>query len=241
MIVYPAIDLLGGKVVRMRAGDYATAYEVAPSPMEAAKRWVAEGAEWLHVVDLDGARDGEPQNLEVIRSICQRFTVQVQAGGGVRDFDTAERFAEVGVSRIVVGTAAVEDRELVERLVDRHADALAVAVDAKNGFVVAKGWTVVTDRKATDLVHELGVHGIPTIVFTNVSVDGTLQGVDLAGLDDVGRAFNGEVIYSGGVGSLDDIRGVARLRHRGVSGIIVGRALYKGSFGLREAIAAAKS
>ncbi len=241
MIIYPAIDILSGKAVRMRAGDYLTAYQVAPSPLEAAKRWVNEGAEWLHVVDLDGARTGEPTNLDVIRAICQRFTVPVQAGGGVRDFDTAEAFAEAGVSRVVVGTAAVDDPELVGRLVDRHADGLAVAVDAKNGYVVSKGWTVVTNRKATDLVHELGLHGVPSIIFTNVSVDGTLQGVDLKGLDDVGRAFNGDVIYSGGVASVEDIRAIARLKHRGVSGVIVGRALYGGAFGLRDAIAAAKS
>ncbi len=241
MIIYPAIDILGGKAVRMRAGDYATAYQVAPTPMVAAKRWVNEGAEWLHVVDLDGARSGEPQNLEVIRAICQRFTVQVQAGGGIRDFETAERFAEAGVSRIVVGTAAVDDRELVGRLVDRHADGLAIAVDAKNGYVVAKGWTVVTERRVTELVKELAVHGVPNIVFTSVSVDGTLQGVDLSGLEDVGRAFGGEVVYSGGVASLDDIRAIARLKHRGVRGCIVGRALYSGAFGLRDAIAAATS
>ena len=240
MIIYPAIDILGGQAVRMRAGDYATAYQVAPSPMEAARRWVHEGAEWLHIVDLDGARGGEPKNLDLIRAICQRFTIPVQAGGGIRDFDTAEAFAEAGVSRIVVGTAAINDAELVGRLVDRHADALAIAVDARNGFVVSKGWTVVTERKATDLVHELGVNGVPSIIFTNVSVDGTLQGVDLKGLDDVGRAFNGEVIYSGGVGSLDDIRSIAKLKHRGVSGVIVGRALYGDAFGLRDAIAAAR-
>lgn len=240
MIIYPAVDILGGKAVRMRAGDYSTAYEVAPSPLEAAKRFVAEGAEWLHVVDLDGARAGEPQNLGQIRAICQRLNVPVQGGGGIRDFETAERFAECGVSRIVVGTAAVDDPELIGRLVDRHADGMAVAVDAKDGYVVAKGWTVVTERKAADLVRELAVHGVPNIVFTNVSVDGTLQGVDLPSLEMVARMFGGETIYSGGIASLDDIRAIARLRHRGVRGAIVGRALYSGEFTLREAIAAAR-
>ena len=139
MIVYPAIDILGGKVVRMTRGDFDTVEEVARSPLEAAKRLVADGAEWLHIVDLDGARTGTPANLPHIRAIANRFTVQLQAGGGIRDFDTAEAFAEAGVSRIVVGTAAIADNELVGRLVDRHADGLAVAVDARGGMVAAHG------------------------------------------------------------------------------------------------------
>ena len=241
MIVYPAIDILGGKAVRMRAGDYATAYEVAPSPMEAARRWVNEGAEWLHVVDLDGARTGKPTNLDILRAMCRRFTVPIQAGGGIRDYDTAERFVETGVSRIVVGTAALSEPDLIVRLVDRFADRLVIAVDAKGGLVVEQGWTVVTEKRAIDMVHELGVHGVPTVVYTNVSIDGTLQGVDIPSLDAVGRAFNGDVIYSGGVGKLDDIRAVAKLRHRQVRGIIVGRALYSGAFTLREAMAVASA
>jgi len=240
VIIYPAIDILDGNVVRMRAGDFATAYRVAPSPVEAAKRFVFEGAEWLHVVDLDGARTGVPRNLDHIRAICDRFTIPVQGGGGIRDFETAEQFAESGVSRIVVGTAAVDEPELIGRLVDRHADRLAVSVDTKSGYVVAKGWTVVTERKASDLVQELALLGVPTIVFTNVSIDGTLQGVDVGSLDSVARAFGGDTIYSGGIATLDDIAAVARLRHRGVSGAIIGRALYEGAFTLEEAMATAR-
>jgi len=240
VIVYPAIDILDGRCVRMTAGDYATAEDVAPDPLSAAKRLVAEGAEWLHVVDLNGARTGKPENLDHIRAIANRFTVRIQAGGGIRDFDTAEAFAEAGVSRIVVGTAAVRDPELIGRLVDRHADGMAVSVDARNGFVAASGWTETTDMRASDLVQKLAVEGVPTIIFTNVSIDGTLQGVDLPSLEETARAFGGDVIYSGGVATLDDIRAVARLRHRGVRGIIVGRAIYLGRFTLAEAIAAAR-
>ncbi|MBI2324991.1 MAG: 1-(5-phosphoribosyl)-5-[(5-phosphoribosylamino)methylideneamino]imidazole-4-carboxamide isomerase [Chloroflexi bacterium] len=240
MIVYPAIDILDGRCVRMTAGDFATAEEVAPDPIEAAKRLVADGAEWLHVVDLNGARTGRSENLSWIRKIADRFTVKIQAGGGVRDFDTAERFAEAGVSRIVIGTAAVREPELIGRLVDRHADGMAVAVDARNGFIAASGWTETTRVRASQLVQELAVAGVPTIIYTNVSIDGTLQGVDLEGLEETARAFGGDVIYSGGVGSLDDIRNVARLRHRGVRGVIVGRALYSGRFTLRDALAASK-
>ena len=241
MIVYPAIDIYQGRVVRMTRGDFSTVEEVASSPLEAAKRLVSDGAEWLHIVDIDGARTGTPGNIDAIRQIANRFTVQIQAGGGIRDFDTAERFAEAGASRIVVGTAAIEDPELIGRLVDRHADGLAVSVDARHGMVVTTGWTETTEIRAIDLMQRLAVEGVAIVIYTNVSVDGTLQGIDLPGLEAVARAFGGDVIYSGGIGSLDDIRAVARLRHRGIRGIIVGRAIYLGKFSLRDAVDAARS
>jgi phosphoribosylformimino-5-aminoimidazole carboxamide ribotide isomerase len=239
VIVYPAIDIYQGKAVRMTRGDYSTVEQVAASPLEAAKRLVNEGAEWLHIVDIDGSRTGKPANIEAIRQIANRFTVKIQAGGGIRDFDTAEAFAEAGASRIVVGTAAVEDPELIGRLVDRHADGLAVSVDARNGMVTTDGWTETTDVRAVDLVQRLAIAGVPIVIYTNVSVDGTLQGIDLESLQSVARAFGGDVIYSGGVGSVDDIRALTKLRHRGIKGVIVGRALYMGKFTLRDALAAA--
>ena len=153
--------------------------------------------------------------------------------------DTAEAFAEAGASRIVVGTAAVEEPELIGRLVDRFADGMAVAVDARNGLITTAGWTETTEVKAVDLMHRLAVAGVPIVIYTNVSVDGTLQGVDFESLQAVARAFGGDVIYSGGVGSLDDIAALAKLRHRGIRGVVVGRALYSGKFTLSQAIATA--
>jgi phosphoribosylformimino-5-aminoimidazole carboxamide ribotide isomerase len=241
VIVYPAIDILDGRVVRMSRGDFATVEEVAKSPLEAAKRLVAEGAEWLHVVDLDGARTGTPANLGHIRAISNRFTVKLQAGGGIRDFDTAEAFAEAGVSRIVVGTAAIRNKELIDRLVDRHADGMAVAVDARNGMVASAGWTETSTVRATDLARDLALQGVPTLIYTNVSVDGTLQGVDLVSTETVARAFGGDIIYSGGIGSVEDVKALAKLRHRGLRGVIVGRAIYLGRFTLTQAIAAARA
>ena len=170
MIVYPAIDIYQGRAVRMTRGDFATVEEVAASPLEAAKRLVAEGAEWLHIVDLDGSRTGKPENLDAIRTIANRFTVRIQAGGGIRDFDTAEAFAEAGASRIVVGTAAIQDPELIGRLVDRHADGLAVSVDARSGMVTTTGWTETTGVRAVDLMQRLAVTGVPTVIYTNVSI-----------------------------------------------------------------------
>jgi phosphoribosylformimino-5-aminoimidazole carboxamide ribotide isomerase len=239
VIVYPAIDIYEGRVVRMTRGDFSTVEQVASSPLEAAKRLVNDGAEWLHVVDIDGARTGTPANLDAIRQIANRFTVKIQAGGGIRDFDTAEAFAEAGASRIVIGTAAIEDPELIGRLVDRFADGMAVAVDARNGMITTAGWTETTDVPAVDLMQRLAVAGVPTVIYTNVSVDGTLQGVDVEALEAVARAFGGDVIYSGGIGSLDDIAIVVKLKHRGIRGVIVGRALYLGKFTLAQAIAAA--
>jgi len=239
VIVYPAIDIYQGKAVRMTRGDFSTVEQVAPSPLEAAKRLVNEGAEWLHVVDIDGARTGTPANLDAIRQIANRFTVRIQAGGGIRDFDTAEAFAEAGASRIVVGTAAVEDPELIGRLVDRFADGMAVSVDARNGMITTAGWTETTDVRAVDLMQRLAIAGVPIVIYTNVSVDGTLQGIDIPTLESVARAFGGDMIYAGGIGSLDDIKALVRLRHRGIRGVVVGRALYLGKFSLRDAIASA--
>jgi phosphoribosylformimino-5-aminoimidazole carboxamide ribotide isomerase len=239
VIVYPAIDIYEGRVVRMTRGDFSTAEQVASSPLDAAKRMVNDGAEWLHIVDIDGARTGTPANLDAIRQIANRFTVKIQAGGGIRDFDMAEAFAEAGASRIVIGTAAIEDPELIGRLVDRFADGVAVAVDARNGMITTAGWTETTDVPAVDLMQRLAVAGVPTVIYTNVSVDGTLQGVDVEALEAVARAFGGDVIYSGGIGSLEDIAMVGKLKHRGIRGVIVGRALYLNRFTLGEAIATA--
>src|SRR5207237_68354 len=198
-----------GAVFDCQVGDVDGTIRRAPSE----RVLVSEGAEWIHIVDLDGSRTGRPANLEAIRQIANRFTVKIQAGGGIRDFDTAEQFAEAGASRIVVGTAATTDPELIDRLVDRHADGLAVSVDARAGMVTTDGWTETTDVRAVDLMHRLAVAGVPMVIYTNVSVDGTLQGVDHESLTAIARAFGGDVIYSGGVGSLDDIRALARLRH----------------------------
>ena len=239
MIVYPAIDIYGGRVVRMTRGDFSTVEQVAPSPLDAARQLVHDGAEWIHIVDIDGSLTGKPANLDAIRQIANRFTVKIQAGGGIRDFDTAEAFAEAGASRIVVGTAAVNDPELIGRLVDRHADGMAVSVDARGGMVTTAGWTKTTEVKAVDLMQRLAVAGVPIVIYTNVSIDGTLQGVDLDSTQAIARAFGGDVIYSGGVGSLDDIRALARLRHRGIRGVIVGRALYLAKFTLAQALEAA--
>src|SRR3989442_2156206 len=221
MIVYPAVDIYQGRAVRMTRGHFATVEQVAASPLEAARRLVAEGAEWLHIIDLDGSRTGTPETLEATRQIANRFTVKIQAGGGIRDFDTAEAFAEAGASRIVVGTAAIDDPELIGRLVDRHADGLAVSVDARSGMVTTDGWTETTKVRAVDLMQRLAITGVATVIFTNVAIDGTLQGLDLASTDAVARAFRGVHIPSGAVGAAEVIAAIAEVPERGMPGIIV--------------------
>src|SRR2546430_282346 len=188
MIVYPAIDIYQGRAVRMTRGDFATVEQVAASPLEAARRLVAEGAEWLHIIDLDGTRTGTRANLDAIRQMANRFTVKIQAGGGIRDFDTAEAFAEAGASRIVVGTAAIDDPELIGRLVDRHADGLAVSVDARSGMVTTHGWTETTKVRAVDLMQRLAITRGATANFPNGSIHGTLQGLALPSTEAGARA-----------------------------------------------------
>src|SRR5207245_1603589 len=197
----PRLPQIGWNSVRLRRrhpwlrdvddGDY---FYFVHSFVPAARKLVADVAEWLHIVDLDGSRTGAPANLDQNRTIANRFTVKIQAGGGIRDFDTAEAFAEAGATRIVVGTAAISDPELIGRLVDRHADGLAVSVDARSGMVTTQGWTATSEVRAVDLMQQLAVVGVPTVIYTNVSVDGTLQGVDLASTEAVARAFGGDVI-----------------------------------------------
>lgn len=241
MIVYPSIDILAGRCVRMTMGDFATVEDVAPSPLEAAKWLVAGGAEWLHVVDLDGAKTGVPANLAHFGAIAMNTNVKIQASGGIRDLATADAFVAAGASRIVVGTAAVRDPDLLLRLVDRHAEALAVALDARGGLVATQGWTETTALRATDLARRLAAAGVATVIFTNIDLEGRLEGVDLGATAEIASAFGGNVIHSGGVASLEDIHGLAGLEPLGVRGVVIGRALYRRRFTLREAIAAARA
>src|SRR2546423_1467759 len=178
--------------------------------------------------------------LLLARATETGFRVRFEAGGGTRDLDTAGAFAEAGASRFVVGTAAIDDPELIGRLVDRHADGLAVSVDARNGMVTTDGWTETTDIRAVDLMQRLAVTGVPTVIYTNVSIDGTLQGLDLASTEAVARAFGGGTTFFPGVGSLEDIAALGKLRHRGLRGVIVGRALYLGRFTLKDALRVAR-
>jgi phosphoribosylformimino-5-aminoimidazole carboxamide ribotide isomerase len=238
LILFPAIDIRGGKAVRLTQGDYERETQYDDDPAVAARRWVDGGARWLHVVDLDGARAGEPVNLEHIRRIVASVNVPVQLGGGLRDSKKVEEAFSSGVERVVLGTAAVRDPEMAEAIAAAHGDRVVASVDARSGKVAAEGWTEASDLGATDVIAELARRGLRRFVYTPVDVDGLMEGPDLDSLLEVAKTTDAEVIYSGGVGSLDDLGAIADLGLDNVEGVIVGRALYEQRFTVAEALAA---
>ena len=239
MILYPAIDIREGRTVRLAQGDYERETTYDQDPVEAATRWVGEGAEWLHVVDLDGARQGSPQNLDHVRRIVAAVEVPIQLGGGLRDSSKVEEALSSGVERVVIGTAALRDTELAEAFAAAHGDQVVVSVDAKRGRVAAQGWTEDSEVAPAELISKLTQRGVRRFVYTPVEVDGLMEGPESSGLDEIcAAAGDGEVIYSGGVGSLDDLVSLAELRLDNLGGVIVGRALYEERFTVTEAQAA---
>jgi phosphoribosylformimino-5-aminoimidazole carboxamide ribotide isomerase len=235
LILYPAIDIRGGKAVRLIQGDYdqETAYD--DDPVVAALRWVDGGARWLHVVDLDGARSGEPVNLEHVRRIVAAVSVPVQLGGGLRDSKKVEEAISSGAERIVLGTAAIRDPDMAEAIAAAHGERVVVSVDSRSGKVAAEGWTEASELGTTEVISALSDRGIGRFVYTPVEIDGLMEGPDLDSLREAANATDGELIYSGGVGSLDDLRALADLGLDNLGGVIVGRALYEGRFSVADA------
>ena len=234
MELIPAIDIRGGRCVRLLQGDYARETVYDADPLAVARRWAEAGATRLHVVDLDGARDGGTPNRAVIEAIAAAVPVPVQVGGGVRSLAVARAYVEAGLARVIVGTAAVEDRELVAALVGALGDALIIGIDARDGVVMTRGWRESGAVSALDLARSLVGIGVPRFVYTDIGVDGTLQGPNLAATADLIAAAAVPVIASGGITSVDDLVRVSRL---GAEGAIVGRALYTGDLDLRQALA----
>jgi phosphoribosylformimino-5-aminoimidazole carboxamide ribotide isomerase len=235
--LYPAVDILGGKAVRLVQGDFERRKVYDADPLEAARRWVDAGARRLHVVDLDGAREGRPRSLSQLERIAGTLDVPVQYGGGLRSTEAADEALSRGADRIVVGTGAFVDERLLSDLVAAHGDRVAVGVDARDGHVAIEGWRERTDLPARDAVRQLAGRGVGTIVFTNVDSDGTLEGVNLEAAREIAGVSEGaRIIYSGGIGSLDDLRALASLEQ--LAGVIVGKALYEGRFTIPEALAA---
>jgi len=238
VILYPAIDIRDGHAVRLEQGDYGreTAYD--DDPVDAARRWLEQGARSLHVVDLDGARSGEPRNLEHVRQIAAESSVPVQLGGGLRDADAVAAALASGVDRVVLGTAALTKPQLVAALAAEHGERILVGVDARSGQVAVEGWGRETGATPAHTVADLAARGISTFVYTPVEVDGTLAGPGLADLQEVSGAAtsaNASLIYSGGVGSLDHLRSLRELGLPALVGVIVGRALYEARFTVGEA------
>jgi len=231
--LYPAIDLKDGQAVRLLQGRMADATVYNPDPADAARRWVAAGAPWLHVVDLDGAFAGASRNLEAVRAIA-RNQVPVQLGGGMRTLEAMQTAFEAGVTRVIIGSKAL-DGELVARAVKSFGpDRVVVGIDAKNGLVATEGWANVTTVTATDLAKRVGDAGVQTIIYTDIAKDGMMAGPNFAEMEVMGRTGLG-IIASGGVSSLDDIRRLMAIP--GVTGAILGKALYTGAVDLKEALA----
>jgi phosphoribosylformimino-5-aminoimidazole carboxamide ribotide isomerase len=235
LILYPAIDIRDGKAVRLIQGDYdqETAYD--DDPVVAARRWVDGGARWLHVVDLDGARAGEPMNLDHVRRIVAAVSIPVQLGGGLRDSKKVEEAMSSGVERVILGTAAVRDPEMAAAIASAHGDRVVASVDSRSGKVAAEGWTEASDLGTAEVIAALAARGISRFIYTPVEVDGLMEGPDLDSLREVAKATDGELIYSGGVGSLDHLSALAELGLDNLGGVIVGRALYENRFTVAEA------
>jgi phosphoribosylformimino-5-aminoimidazole carboxamide ribotide isomerase len=240
VILYPAIDIRGGQAVRLLQGDYEreTAYDADPA--DAARRWAEEGAEFLHVVDLDAAKAGEPRNLDAVRRIAAAVGCPVQVGGGLRDEAAVAAVLEAGAERVVIGTAALRDPEFLDRVLAVHGGRVVVSVDAKQGRVALQGWTEASEKGVVEAVAELSSRGASRFLCTAIEVDGTMEGPALGELGEIAAATEAQVIASGGVGDLSDLERLAELAAKtpNLEGAIVGRALYERRFTVTEAIAA---
>lgn len=238
MILYPAIDVRGGQAVRLIQGDYEreTAYDA--DPVDAARRWAGEGAEFLHVVDLDGAKAGEPRNLDAIARIAAAVDCPVQVGGGLRDDESVAVVLGAGASRVVIGTAALRDPEFLDRVLAEQGDRVVVSVDARGGKVSLSGWTEASDVDVADAVMELSERGVARFLCTAIEVDGTMEGPALDELNRIAAATEARVLASGGVGTLEHLTQIANSASPNVEGVIVGRALYEGRFTVAEAVEA---
>jgi phosphoribosylformimino-5-aminoimidazole carboxamide ribotide isomerase len=238
MDVIPAIDLLEGRCVRLYQGDYDQVQTFGDNPVEVARRWQTEGATYLHLVDLDGAKAGHPVNLAAIESIARAIDLPIQVGGGLRDRASVASLLNLGVQRIILGTIAVEQPQLVTQLCEEFPGQIVVGIDARNGKVATRGWLETSEVLATDLARQMASAGAAAIIYTDIHRDGTLQGPNLDALRELTTAIAVPVIASGGVSSVRDLLSLLALEPLGVSGAIVGRALYTGEVSLIEAIRA---
>lgn len=238
MIIFPAIDILRGKCVRLTQGDYNKETVYDNSPLEVAKTWEKKGASWIHVVDLDGAKTGENVNRQTIKEIAKQVNIPIQTGGGIRSLAVVEEYLRAGVERVILGTAAIKSRSFLQEAVGKFGSRIAVSIDARNGYVATDGWTGDSGLKAIDLVKQLAAIGVDTIVYTDIMKDGMLSGPNFAELETVNNATAMKVIASGGVSAKNDVE---KLTAMGIYGAIIGKALYDGRLELEEVLEAEKN
>jgi phosphoribosylformimino-5-aminoimidazole carboxamide ribotide isomerase len=236
MEIIPAIDIRDGKCVRLYKGDFEQE-TVYGEPLEMAKLWASKGASRLHIVDLDGARDGKPQNLDLISKIIEEVDLPVQVGGGIRNLETIKEYLDIGVERVIIGTAAIENPELVVEAIESYgSESIVVGIDAKDGYVATEGWLESSDTTAVELGEAMKARGVEWIVFTDISKDGTLTGPNIDSTKELAQKTDLKVIASGGVSKLEDIEELQEIEEFGVEGVITGKALYSGKLDLEEAV-----
>ncbi len=236
MLIIPAIDLKDGKCVRLQQGlmDKATIY--SDDPAATARHWEAQGAELLHVVDLDGAFAGVSKNLAAIKAIRNAVRMTIEVGGGIRDIAAIDTLASIGINRIILGTAAIDNPAFVRKACEKFPGKIIVGIDAKDGMVAIKGWAEVTSMQAVDLAKQMQEAGATAIIYTDIKRDGMLSGPNITATKTLADALHIPVIASGGVSTMQDIQDILAARHSGISGVITGKAIYNGSLNLREAI-----
>jgi len=238
MDIIPAIDLLGGKCVRLYQGDYQQAEIFSANPAEMAEKFVQDGATRLHLVDLDGAKLGKIINLNAIESILEKVTIPVQVGGGIRTQESAEKLIQMGVARVILGTVAIENPNLVARLCQSYPGQIIVGIDARNGKVATKGWLENTQVSAIELASTMSQLGAAAIIYTDIARDGTLSGPNIPALRELASQISIPVIASGGVSSLGDLLSLLSLESLGVEGVIIGKAIYTGAIDIQQAVRA---
>ncbi|MBE6662012.1 MAG: 1-(5-phosphoribosyl)-5-[(5-phosphoribosylamino)methylideneamino]imidazole-4-carboxamide isomerase [Ruminococcaceae bacterium] len=237
MNIFPAIDLYGGKAVRLLKGDYAQMTVYSDSPLSVAADFVSKGAKFIHLVDLEGARDGNTPNLDTVSEIVKNTSLFSEIGGGIRDMNTVEKYLSVGVDRVILGTAAVTDRAFLEKAVTTYGDKIAVGVDIRDGFVAIKGWTELSSLTLHEFCRELEALGVRTLICTDISRDGNMRGTNRELYREMSELYKMQIVASGGVSTLDDVRALAAFS---LYGAIIGKAYYTGAIDLSEAIEVAK-
>lgn len=237
MIIYPAVDIKDGRCVRLLQGEFDKVTVYSDDPLEMALKWESLGAEYLHVVDLDGARTGEPKNISITSKIAAKLNIPVQLGGGIRSIETIEKVISMGIRRVILGTFAVKNPDLVKQAVENFRENIVIGIDAKDGKVAIDGWEKTSEFTAIDFANKMVELGAKTIIYTDISRDGMLTGPNLDAMREMAQSVDAEIIASGGVSNLKDIK---NLKETGVSGVIVGKALYTGNVDLQEAIKAGK-
>ena len=237
MYIYPAIDLYGGKAVRLYKGDYAQMTVYSDDPVSVARDFAAAGASHIHLVDLEGAKIGKPANLDTIAKIVEATGLFAEVGGGIRDMETVDSYLSIGVSRVILGTAAVKDPVFLQAALDKYGEKIAVGVDLKDGFVAIKGWTETSNLKAEDFFEKMQNMGVKTIICTDISRDGAMKGANRELYRELSSKFAIDLIASGGVSSMEDVTALAEMK---LHGAIIGKAYYIGAVDLKQAVEAAK-